>query len=159
MAEPIREQFLDRMVTVVSMALATGYTWGTFPPTTVWRSYQPLVNLGDRLRVFVLDGDFSFSPRPDQHDGAFDDRFSIDILIQVAGDSETPASRWGNRALDAIKRAIADGTQAHGLLYPLTKLRVQFEDEGAVHQVGDRAEFILPCTALLPENLGPFQED
>jgi hypothetical protein len=158
MTEPIRAAFLDAVRDVIVAALDVTYPWGNFPAgKTVDRRALDLLRLGDRLRVLVLDDDGSQTPTPDTHDGDLDDRFNFLVTIQV-NDAAGP-SLWGHRGLDAVKRALAEGTQVDGALWPYTKQRIAFEAEAVVLPTdhdGRFGVFILPCTARLPDNLGGF---
>lgn len=160
MTEPVREQFLEAVVGVVIAALAVPQSWGTFPAGSVERTYQIAPTLSNRWRICVVDGDGSHSPTPEDRDGAIDDAFAFDVLVQVQGDDVNPPGRWGNRALDTIKRALRAGVASNGVLgalWPYTKQPITFDPEAAVlfpDGAGRFAEFILPCTAQLPDNLG-----
>jgi hypothetical protein len=155
--EPIREQFLAAVKTLLEDLLLTPQPWGSFPVARVERSWMLGQNLGDRMRICLLDDDGSATPIPDQHDGAMDDRFAFLILIQVSGDDIDPPSRWGNRAIRAIKQALVAATeQSDGVLTLYTKLRIGTEPEAVLHWPNSRSEYQLPCTVFLPENLGAF---
>lgn len=160
MSEPLREQVMTAVVTTIRDALAASQAWGNFPAHEVERKALVLTQLGNRLRILVLDDDGSNTPTPESHDPpTVDDRFNFLVVVQV-NDPDTP-SRWGQRALDAIKRGLRDAP-VDGALATLTKELVDFGDEGVylpTDQLGRFGEWILPCTIKIPDNLGGFWPD
>lgn len=155
--EPIREQFTAAVVDVLTAMLAASQAWGSFPVATVERRPRLLPQLANRLRIIVLDDDGSLTPTPDNRDGAVEDQFNFVVICQVRGDDIDPPSRWGNRALDAVKRALRAGVSVSGDLWAYTKQPIEWDAEMPVHVPdgdGRFAEFILPCTARLADNLG-----
>lgn len=154
MSEPLREQFSAAVATVLSAALAAPQSWGAFPALTVERRYKILPSLSNKLRVLVLPDDGSHTPSPENREGDIDDVVAFVVLIQVNDVAIEPAT-WGARALDVCKRALRAGVD-HGALS--TGYRpIEFEPESVVlipDGDGRFAEFILPCTARVPDNVG-----
>lgn len=158
MSEPIRAEFLTAVTGVIETALSAPQSWGHFPASTTERKYLHLLRLGNRLRVLVLDDDGSLTPEPELQDGQVDDHCNFHLRIQV-NDAERP-STWAHRATDVIKRALRAAESADGgALWPYTKRPIIFDEEAVLlpeEGEGRFVEFVLPCTALLPDNLGGF---
>jgi hypothetical protein len=151
----VRDGFLGAVRDVIDTALAAPQPWGHFPTCSAERKFLNFLRLGNRLRVLVLDDDGSRTPTPELHDGQVDDVFNFHLRVQV--NEPAGPSTLGHRALDAIKRALRDAVTGDGALWPYTKLAITFEEEQVLlpdDGEGRFAEFVLPCTAMLPDNLG-----
>jgi hypothetical protein len=147
----LRDDFLTAVRGVILAALEGP----AFPSNTVERKYLNLVRIGNKLRVLILDDDGSRTPIPELHDGQVDDLFNFHIRIQVA--EPAGPSTLAHNAMDAIKRALRLEVEAGGALSPYTKLAITFDEEAVLlpeEGEGRFAEFVLPCTAMLPDNLG-----
>lgn len=138
MAEPLRDQVLDAIVTKLRGMTGTRPWGGTYPNApTVTRIFRPIETINEFPHLIVVEGSGSrmqirgFAAGAQAH---FEDAFRVVIYGYILGDDVTSRSRWIQRLqMDVIETLLANST-LNALVRDLIP-QEDLTDEGMLEEV------------------------